>query len=557
MVPKVIHNDEPTSVDGLNRDHFAHALARIAETCDTPLVIGLYGTWGTGKTSLMKLIEKKLNPMETHSVWFNAWQHQFDETPALALLHTIVDKFKMKQEAKKLLMVIAGAFGTMLLKATTNLNIKDIDNLGKRYEEERFLVGEARVRLHQHFKHLIKKARGKRRIVFFIDDLDRCMPSKLLNLLESLKLYLNLTGCIYFLGADRTALERSIQYHYKDVELNEARYLDKIVQLPFTIPPIAQESMEEFVEPLLSKNLIHCKKLLIKGLGDNPRQVKRFINTLTLNHQLALSLNISAYNPKVLALLLLIQLRNSKLFRIIVNQPAILQKLKQTSDKTKALRDEYLEKDIKLKEALDLVDLPSVGLFSQYIYLTQIARVIKDEAEPEDKLNLKLMLSDHQKWFYSGGKTGRRLNLGGADLIGVDLSKTNLREAAFSGANLSEANLREADLTGAHLSGTKLDGANLQKALLIGAYPTDARFRKAFLQGASFQGAKLMRAKLQGADFENAELERANLSETDLSEAENLTLEQLSKVKTLYKAKLDPNILGQIKEKYPHLLKKP
>ena len=46
----IVHHDEPTSQDRLNRKQYAEALARLAESCNTPLVIGLYGTWGIGKT---------------------------------------------------------------------------------------------------------------------------------------------------------------------------------------------------------------------------------------------------------------------------------------------------------------------------------------------------------------------------------------------------------------------------------------------------------------------------------------------------------------------------
>ena len=152
MEKRTFHNDEPTSIDSLNRNQFASAFAKIAETCETPMVIGPYGTWGMGKTSLMKLIEKKLNKKKTRPVWFDAWQHQFDENPALALLHTLVDQLGLKQteEVKKLLITIAGAFGSMLLKTTTNLKMKDINRLGERYEEER----PGRRRRPDHFLYL-------------------------------------------------------------------------------------------------------------------------------------------------------------------------------------------------------------------------------------------------------------------------------------------------------------------------------------------------------------------------------------------------------------------
>lgn len=344
-----VHSDEPTDRDSLGRDQYAQAFAHLTELCDTPLVIGLYGSWGMGKTSLMRLIQAKLDPSKSRTVWFDPWLHQFDETPAISLMHTMVDAFGMREEARKLITVITAAFGSILLKASTTLSVKDIDELGRRYEEERFEVREARIRLQYHFRQLILKAQcsaaslneaipnieqhrnvlhgisrrfqrwrkrslsstgekvsGSRRIVFFIDDLDRCSSANVLSMLESLKLHLNIPGCVYFLAMDRTSVERILAAKGKDSAACDESYLDKIIQLPFTIPPIAQGSMRHFVEPLLSQDLRVCGALLVKGLGDNPRNVKRFINTLTLNHELAKGLKIPGYSPLILALLLLL-----------------------------------------------------------------------------------------------------------------------------------------------------------------------------------------------------------------------------------------------------------
>ena len=431
-----VHSDEATHIDKLNRGIYAEAFARLAESCETPLVIGLYGSWGTGKTSLMKMIERNLDPEKSRSVWFDPWQHQFDETPSLALLHTMVDTFGMQSEAKKLMTVIAAAFGSLFLKVTTTLNIKDIDELGRRYEEERFEIRESRVRLNQHFRTLIEKAQyhtnsttsssanrvillkdrrkqllnnirrafqskkmsqdveaanklstsidSRRRIIFFIDDLDRCSSSTVLSMLEALKLQLNIPGCVYFLGMDRVSIEKILKEHYKDSEFSEDSYLDKIVQLPFSIPPIAPGSIQQFIDPLLSSELRRCRSLLIRGLGDNPRHVKRFINTLALNHELAKSLQIEGYDPLILALLLLIQYRKSSLYSGIANDAGLLARLieEQEEAKPEGIYRQYVASDAKLREVL----LAAKGKFpskiigiERYIYLTQSAPVIDAE----------------------------------------------------------------------------------------------------------------------------------------------------------------------------------
>lgn len=200
------------------------------------------------------------------------------------------------------------------------------------------------------------------------------------------------------------------------------------------------------------------------------------------------------------------------------------------------------------------------------------------------------------------GTNLREANFQGANLQGIDLKwaylgGANFREAKLQEADLEDANLQEiifvdADLEGANLAGTYLKGANLVDAKLKGVNLTEADFRKAFLERVNLQGAypvlanfervnleganledanlmdaNLDRANLLGADLSRTNLERAylgdanfegaNLEYADLKGAKNLTIDQLSKVKTLYKAKLDEELEKPLREKYPSLFEKP
>ena len=56
-----IRNDEPSRRDLLGRDTYVVALAEVIRTCDTPMTLGVFGTWGTGKTSLMRQIQGVLD----------------------------------------------------------------------------------------------------------------------------------------------------------------------------------------------------------------------------------------------------------------------------------------------------------------------------------------------------------------------------------------------------------------------------------------------------------------------------------------------------------------
>ncbi len=168
-------------------------------------------------------------------------------------------------------------------------------------------------------------------------------------------------------------------------------------------------------------------------------------------------------------------------------------------------------------------------------------------------------------------------NLQGASFYEADLESAELYEAILTQANLESANIRsanlyKADLQDANLVDAKLQEANLEfaklqraslgTANLKAANLGRAELQKADLQYTILQDAKFIGANLQGSRFFQANLQdacfhEANLQNADLLFVNNLDIEQLSKVKTLYGAKLDHELMKQVKEKYPHLLEKP
>lgn len=155
------------------------------------------------------------------------------------------------------------------------------------------------------------------------------------------------------------------------------------------------------------------------------------------------------------------------------------------------------------------------------------------------------------------------------NLVNCYLSRTNLNYVNLAGSNLNSSNISqssliEANLENARLNQTNFENSNLNQVNLKSAYASGANFKDAFLIKAQFEGAFLIKANfnnaflmeanlqdcyVMGADFENASLYKA-----DLRGAKGLTVEQLAKVKTLYLAKFDDQILEQIKTNLPELV---
>ncbi len=143
------------------------------------------------------------------------------------------------------------------------------------------------------------------------------------------------------------------------------------------------------------------------------------------------------------------------------------------------------------------------------------------------------------------------VNLGGSNLNSSDISnafliETNLQNTRLNQTNLENSNLNQANLKGAYASGANFKDAYLIKAQLENAFLIKSNFKNAFLMESNLRGCYLT-----GADFENASLYKA-----DLRGAKGITLEQLTKAKTLYLAQFDEEILNQIKTNIPELVGK-
>jgi hypothetical protein len=95
------------------------------------------------------------------------------------------------------------------------------------------------------------------RFVVMIDDLDRCEPDKIVEVLQAINLLLNFESYVVCLGIDARVVTRAIDKHYEGL-LREAgasgfEYLDKIVQIPFRIPRPSPQEVERFVASQLGR----------------------------------------------------------------------------------------------------------------------------------------------------------------------------------------------------------------------------------------------------------------------------------------------------------------
>jgi formylglycine-generating enzyme required for sulfatase activity len=417
---------ESPEADRLKFGTYSRVLAQVISEADMPLTIGVFGPWGCGKTSLMRLVEQSLRQTSTPkgkgvwTVWFNPWHYDRDEALWRALILRVLTVFRQRvlgiknadkpveelpQRKKKvaqdlddlqaslyrevdreeigavivdwekmasgavgmftrlslgLIPGLGGPLAKMAEAAQKKLSGEDVDKLLSAVQRERRKVHRDHVRSMEQFRDNLENVvrthvqKAGHLLVVFIDDLDRCLPEKAIEVLEAIKLFLDVPGCVFVIAADRKVIEEGIRVKYKSFlsglagelgveELAERlpisgdNYLEKIVQLPFHIPPLREELVAQFIEEHEADLPEGCVGIFCLGLERNPRKVKRTLNIFRLLRLLAEERvaegDMQGVDPRLLAKIVIILIRWRDLFSDLEEYPNLLPELEQMSRK--------------------------------------------------------------------------------------------------------------------------------------------------------------------------------------------------------------------------------
>lgn len=307
-------SDNETSRDYLNFEHVADLVAeRISLAGGEPLSIGVSGSWGVGKSSMMKLVKSSLltreGGAEFRFVEFNAWLYQgYDDTRA-ALMEAIAQSLvehahanpgrfanvlnKVCDLAKRvrwfrLTGMLAGAgaayyagiplpglAGSATAAATGlfdgSVTPEDVAEAGKVAKEvkekgEGLLKDESKPEKTggtgttprkeiQLFRDELESSLSDMdlTLVVLIDDLDRCLPNTAIATLEAMRLFLFLKRTAFVIAADEKMIRRSVRAHFADASLDDdlvTNYFDKLIQLPISVPPLGTQDVRAYLMQL-------------------------------------------------------------------------------------------------------------------------------------------------------------------------------------------------------------------------------------------------------------------------------------------------------------------
>ena len=253
-------------------------------------MIALYGEWGSGKTSLMKYIQEQLKkePKNFSTVFFEAWKLENDENLALSLLDSIskenkgnvgIYKDKIWNSLKKITRSTISGIRTPLFDVG-----KAFDTGKQAFENKSFndavkAFEDSYVELETAVLNNIDGA--NRKLIVFIDDLDRCAPENVLSLLSAIKLFFTFgQKTIFICGLDEKAVDEAVKVKYGNV-IKSGEYMEKIFDISFDMPkpninkmigyyfadmPNMVKGVQEFFEAMHFTNPRHIKKVLNKYL---------------------------------------------------------------------------------------------------------------------------------------------------------------------------------------------------------------------------------------------------------------------------------------------------
>ena len=309
-------------------------------------------------------------------VWYSPWQHQQADNPLLPLLLEIKKQYSIWAKSKKITSDVSkssGRVGLTLLEKVIDASISIAARnqvqlasgtsaevaqawQGNKSELEQISDGQ---RFHLLFEEAIetllrsRKGRFKfndaARLVIFIDDLDRCEESVIMQLLESIKLYLHSQRCVFILGIDPDAVLGALARHWPQrSEQSNAEYLEKLVQAQLEVPQPAQQKMAALIKKQLENHGIPIAApaqtgmkiddlvvMLERLLEPNPRKVKNFLNSLVAQWHL-LPQKERPEHVHLFALFHYLRLHHRPVWRLLSHQNWTLRLLLQVLSESKS-----------------------------------------------------------------------------------------------------------------------------------------------------------------------------------------------------------------------------
>ena len=355
-------DDNPSELDFLGFDAVVVPVMQAIHTAELdPVTIGIHAPWGGGKSTVLGLIAAEMAGEGRYLVvrtdpWEYDDQADVKGTVIAEVLGALEERFGtqagLKDKTKALLKRISWSrVGIAIANGALTMQW-DAEKLIEAFTPRTKETPDSMTGFRSEFASLLKEIEIER-VVVLVDDLDRCLPGAVTATLEAIKLFLSVKKMVFVIAADQDMVRDAIAVSVDSANRGDrfaTRYLEKIIQLPVSLPRLAPHEAEGYTGLLLARSespnaeafaslLAHCKQRridqhfpligdlgslawqpepallllaaqLAQGLGSdkvsNPREIKRFLNAFSVRRHIADARGI-AVDPAVIGKLLLLE----------------------------------------------------------------------------------------------------------------------------------------------------------------------------------------------------------------------------------------------------------
>jgi len=354
-------DDEARKADTLNLLPYAEALRDYIHECETPMSIGIQGDWGIGRTSLMNMLRgtegsRQSGLLETNlckTISLDSWPYsQFDQenNMAVAGLYALTNELGkvLEQDAEtdsaelKVRLEAANHKLVMVMEQLRKLtqNSAEDGQGGSLYID----ISGQMLRFKVEFEKLVSlwtRDGDIRRVVVFVDDLDRIRPVLALELLEAIKNFIDVPGCVFVIALDYEVVQRGmVEKLGHDLQKTSGKsFFDKMIQLPFVVPTTSYK-LDEYIIDLLNRAGLPCvdnnnldpesRQFFLDitqfTVGRNPRGIKRIVsytNLLERIHRHNSGRDTTNGECKILFALVSMQIAWPELFQYFIRDPSV------------------------------------------------------------------------------------------------------------------------------------------------------------------------------------------------------------------------------------------
>ncbi|SDT70711.1 P-loop NTPase fold protein [Jiangella sp. DSM 45060] len=343
--------------DRLAHEGIVDQLAALVTSVNTPSNVALYGPWGSGKSGVANLLRRKIDGKNgVRFVRFDAFKYadvplrrnfisavangldrkdskyhadlysgrtKTDISVPPSTILKLLGVFALLMVGLTLILgaivaivaavqqgdfrpsfrslskqaILAGLLPATLLAALITLASKTFSvdrSLAKPESDEQF---------EQLFRDLVSDT-GAKRMVVFVDELDRCSATEVVATLDTVRTFLGIEPCVFIIAADQNVLEEALTRAAKqETPVNEANpyystgsaYLDKVFQYQVSLPPLLSQSVSKYANTLVGGrggvwgeiNTEYVLSVLVPTHVTSPRRVKHLLNTFALTYRLA------------------------------------------------------------------------------------------------------------------------------------------------------------------------------------------------------------------------------------------------------------------------------